>query len=757
MRLEHPWAPADPGVRTARKRERHLLLGLSLAVFMFSSIGGCSPQAELGQALDLVQAFGSADVSAESALIDIGVPEGGSHLLSGWSWNEKSVDGTTFVWSSREESVLEFFLAEGRMLDVRLRCLAYPFRDGELQTMTVAVNGSGVAEFEVSSSWREFDFKVPADVVVPGNNEMTFRYGRVTGSGGDAGRRLGVAFDRLLFLGAESATPRAITENELLSLGSGSRVDYFFEAPAGAVLSTDEIVFRGVEEGRLTIELERDGGPGGVVAEITESSGPKQWPLGRQGGIFRLRFEVSSAGSGEKTSIVLSRPIVLAPGPEPASGPRGGFETPYEQLIGEGRPSVILYVVDTLRADHLGVYGYELPVSPELDRFATESVTFDAAFAQAPWTLPAMASVFTGLGPRTHNANTKESRLPSEVETLAELMRAAGYSTGAVVANGFVSQTFGFDQGFDGFKLLPHLETRAEQVLAEAAGWLDTANGRQPIFLFLHSIDPHDSYDPPRQFRPEMTADPGNENVGTRDGMKVLKGSAASPEPEQLARLLSLYDGEVAYTDWAFGQFVEELRQRGLYESSLIIFMSDHGEEFFEHGSWLHGHTLHSELIDVPLMLRFPNALHAGTRVAAPVQQVDLIPTLVEYLGLEAPSGLEGRSLLTHVGAESGRGEGAKPEPVVSYLENRWVSIVLGNWKLIARPKGGKLKRRALYDRIRDPQETRNLAAERPVLAGFLSFSIAKHFLTQQRQLASAKADIDREMEERLKALGYLD
>jgi arylsulfatase A-like enzyme len=745
-----------------RRVSRRAFAALAATLLLLSWCSGCKRSPELEPVVDLVQAFPAAELSAERAVVDFGTSEGGSFLASGWSWREKSRDQTTFVWSSGRQSVLEFFVAEPRDLQVRMRCLAYPFKGGAPQRLAIAVAGGRIAELELSGDWREYTFSIPSRALAVGVNQMTFDYSRIAGESGEekAERPLGVAFDWLHFEVPRGISSRAFVEPGLLALAAGSRLDYFFEAPAGALFAVEDLDFSDSNGAKLTIEVERDGGSDDVLAELQRDGRRRRWPLGREGGVFRLRLElVKREDGGSEASVVMSKPQILAPGPSLGSGPspESGSGAESRRFAVGHQPNVILYVVDTLRADHLGAYGYTESGSPEIDRFASEGVTFDAAVAQAPWTLPAMASIFTGLSPRTHGANSKESQLPADVMTLAGVLRESGYTTGAVVANGFVSQAFGFDRGFDGFEFLSSLDTRAEELLAKAGGWLDTVDDRRPVFLFLHAIDPHDSYDPPGEFLPRETTHSGGEKVGTRTAMKALKKSSKSPEPELLERLLTLYDGEIAYTDWAFGRFVDELRQRGLYESSLIVFVSDHGEEFFDHGGWLHGHSLHSELIDVPLILRFPNGRHGGARVDAPVQHVDLMPTVVEYLGLEAPYGLEGRSLLRHLGEVTASGRAGDPEPVFSYLENRWVSIVTSDWKLIARPVGGRLRRRALYDRMRDPQERRDLTRERPVLAGFLTTKIREQLQAQRRQVTSATAIIDPEMEQHLKALGYLD
>jgi arylsulfatase A-like enzyme len=749
-------------------------------------IASCAPSTELVPVVDLVQALPGAEFFSERRLVDFGTSAGGSHLVRGWSWREKSRDGTTFVWSSGKESVLEFFVAEPRDLDVRVRCLAYPFAAGASQAVTVKVGGTTVGAFQLPGQWSEETFQVPGGVIEAGVNEMTFEYARITGPGESRGgeRPLAVAFDWVQFNGLQNGAdgPAAVdpAEPELLTVSSGSRIDYFFEAPPGAVLSIEGLEFRG-GKGELSIDVQGVGVDEEVIARIARDIGSKQWPLDAgapdsealdsEARVFRLRLGVmGDGGAADDLRAAVVRPRILAPqtAVEPSSIGKavGGKASPAESHQGEGareqeagpenieRPNVILYVVDTLRADHLGPYGYSNPITPELDAFASQGVTFEAAVAQAPWTLPAMASVFTGLSPKTHATNTKQSRLPQDVTTLTDLFLSAGYSTGAVVANGFVSEAFGFSRGFDMFELFPDLGTRVEELQDAALDWLDASRGEQPLFLFVHAIDPHDSYDPPDGYRPEGIAESEAEPIGSRAAMKVLKKSGEEPARELLADLLSLYDGEIAYTDWAFGRFLDDLRQRELLDTSVVVFMSDHGEEFFDHGDWLHGHSLHAELTSVPLIMRFPGGLHAGERVALPVQQIDLMPTLAEYLGLQAPPGIEGRSLLGHLE------EGAAvrpPESIFSYLDNRLVSVVRGDLKLIVRRVGGKLRRRALYDRSDDPLEMRNLGGERPIVAGFLSSLIAEELQRQGQAVTGSRAVIDKEMKRHLEALGYLN
>ena len=300
------------------------------------------------------------------------------------------------------------------------------------------------------------------------------------------------------------------------------------------------------------------------------------------------------------------------------------------------RPLVVVYLVDTLRADHLPLYGYTRDTAPELSRFAKDAVVFDQAIASSSWTKPSVASLFTSLLPRDHGCVQFYTPLDPVLETLAETMRDHGYATGAVVVNQLVlAKNMHFDQGFSYFAA-PRAPQRAAEVVDAALDFLDARRG-QPTFLFLHTMDAHTPYQPPppfdRQFGPHP--EPGR--------------AAAEPSdyrvPNDLDRIVGQYDGAVAYGDQQFGRLLHGLRERGLYERALVVFLSDHGEEFLDHGGWVHGHTLYDELVRVPLVVKYPERRDAGRRVGGQVQLLDVLPTILKSQGLELPGVAVGRAL----------------------------------------------------------------------------------------------------------------
>ncbi len=587
---------------------------------------------------------------------------------------------------------------------------------------------------------------LPVTGLRPGRNRLSFSYGNVISPAEVAGskdrRRLAVAFDWLRFEGAAGVEPRADVELGQLVVPLGARIDYHLDAPGGARLEVAGLELRGGGAGGLRVEV--TSAESGETHEVSLGAGASQAvELGAQGWVrLRLRAEPADGGSGG--AWLLRDAAVRAVPPVRATRESEPVRAP------ERTPNLILYVVDTLRADHLGAYGYDRPVSPRLDAFAAESVLFERGLAQSSWTLPSMASVFSGLEPQSHGANGKRDRLASTLPTLPKLLKEAGFATGAVVANGYVSPTFGFAEGFDEFVFLSDVETRAAVLHERAGGWLDSIPDGAPFFLWLHAIDPHTSYDPPDEERRRFAAQVSDSGIGSRDRVNALLRAAEAPTPDLISDLVALYDAEIASTDRQFGHFVDQLKARGLYESSLIVFVSDHGEEFFDHGSWLHGHSLYGELLNVPLILRLPGGAGAGRRVAAAVQHVDLLPTLLDYYRLEPPDALHGRSLLPLVAADAETG------PVFTALATRLSSVVLNRWKLIERPGRPGSFSRELFDLDRDPAERDNLAERRPIVAGYLASLIRARRL-ETVAVEAERAEIDEATLENLEALGYLN
>jgi len=365
----------------------------------------------------------------------------------------------------------------------------------------------------------------------------------------------------------------------------------------------------------------------------------------------------------------------------------------------EDDPIVILIAVDTLRADRLSCYGYERETTPALDRLAQEGVRFDQARSNCNWTCPSFASIFTGLVPARHGVSSygPATPLPDELETLAEHFQSAGWATHSIAYKVPLFEG-NYEQGFDQAFNVPRDVIRGEENLKRAIEWLDGQRGG-PSFLFLHFNDPHQPFVHPEPLDREFGAAANIFDRVMPDGN----------DQEKIDRWSELYDGAVAYVDSCIGSFLDSLRERGLYDEAVVVFVADHGEALWEHGRFGHGgDALFDEVVRVPLIVKPPKeSFEAGQVVASDVSGFDVMPTLLELGGLPVPPGLDALSLLPLVGGEP---EGLD-RAVVTENSRRGLSLVHGGYKLHIELGTDRV---LLYDLKADPKELEDVADSNP-------------------------------------------
>ena len=433
--------------------------------------------------------------------------------------------------------------------------------------------------------------------------------------------------------------------------------------------------------------------------------------------------------------------------------------------------TVVLISIDTLRADAVSFMGCEAPTSPFLDSLASSAVIFDRAYSTSSWTVPAMASIFTSRYPSSHGVvrgeiiggKTKEvwrqTALSPELPTLAEIFRGAGYRTVGVAANRHMQLGSGFELGFDhyygyaGFLNAEDLNTTLQKTMTGAFGkeWRKTWRNEK-TFLWIHYFDPHHPYFPREPwievFDPEFRTRP--EVFPWRLKAPELNAAFSADDTEMTRRLLALYHSEVRYADEQLRSVWSEL---GLDENALVIFVSDHGEEFGERGKIGHRWTLYEELVHVPMFISWPARFPRGKRVDDVVSVVDILPTMAELASLALPARVEGRSLASLIDGTSGSSGG------VAYLElhppNPALRALVSNrWKLVL----ASHNRTELYDLRSDPGERRDVAADHRKVAELLEarFNDWLRSLPEPPEVEDFSSR-DREDIEKLRALGYVD
>ncbi|RKY20471.1 MAG: hypothetical protein DRQ55_07500 [Planctomycetota bacterium] len=457
----------------------------------------------------------------------------------------------------------------------------------------------------------------------------------------------------------------------------------------------------------------------------------------------------------------------------------------------DGRlPHIVLYLVDTLRADRMSLYGHERTTTPFLDALSAESVVFERAMSQAPWTLPSTVSLFTSTYPSSHGVLSGFHKLSESAQTLVEFMQGLGYHTMGFVTNGLGGTGAGLDQGYDEFFQRPTLTDMTDEM--RAAGlhtgrplmdMLRGYDGSKPLFLYVHAVEPHSPY---QGAPPSAKAAQGWHDLDAAeiDALNKLESEyrgllrrryrgepregdlarMATLEPEVLAQmqtLWSLYDGDILRADLAISRLVAMLKAQRLWDDTAFLLVSDHGEEFLEHGLTGHDQSLYQELVHVPLMVRVPGLTDQGGRVSQRVQVLDIGPTLADLIGVDPLPFWQGRSFLPALAGES-----LEPRPALAVRANldrllkgqrgdRESAWVTGRWKLIVHHD---MERVSLFDLTADPTEQHDLSAEQPERAAAMrSELMAALRALPQLPLRAEEVGLDDEKLKQMGELGYLE
>ena len=427
------------------------------------------------------------------------------------------------------------------------------------------------------------------------------------------------------------------------------------------------------------------------------------------------------------------------------------------------RPNLVLVTVDTLRADHTTPYGYARDTTPVLARLAREGVVVDQAYAPMATTGPSHAALLTSRYPIALGYLRNGQRLDEGQTTLAERLRAAGYRTSAAVSSFVLDKRLGFAQGFgtyecrfekrratatmerwEGLTVPAGFDRRADETTDVALAWLARRGKDRPFFLWVHYFDPHQPYSPPAPYDRRFAG-------------------AGEPGPAGTA---ALYDGEIAFTDHQLGRLLEAIEAEGPSARTLVVVTADHGEGLMQHGHMGHGLHLYEEAVRVPLIYRWPGVLPAGARVPGPVEHVDLVPTVLDLIGVpRGPDDVQGQSLAAALRGRAGT-PGRDPRRTV-FLQRRLYdtdvvsgfrvkgekfAVRAGQWKYI---EAAEEQTRELYDLRADPGEAKDLFAAQGAVAAGLARGLAGWRARLDRR-ARARDDSSPEMQEALRALGYV-
>jgi arylsulfatase A-like enzyme len=748
--------------------------------------------------LDLVRDLPSAWVDREIDRIEL-LPRTQRRFTHGWWQINAPSDDEPSIWSTGRASVIELPVVElaDRTLSLDVEPLMAPDQLPH-QTVRISWNDHDLGRHVLDWKRQTITLDIPAAIQTLGLNRLRLEplwwisamAARISFNDRDVGLKLyGLSLSGAPEARAAGLPGVRIQRDDVIQ-HPGSLVAWHYRLPDAPRLRTS-LGWQGgrppAHPMRWTLSVLEESGKQTVLAshEMEALAAGEEIALDIDLSAWagqRIGLQATLAGRRSRDVLVWRAPRIDGVEQRSAFDP-SNVRDQYDLLF-------VLF--DTLRADHLAPYGNEVIDTPALQALSDSGFTFDRAYANASWTRPSVASLWTGLRPTAHQVITASSTVPEAAPYLPAILSKAGYLTVAVSNNAHFSSDFGFGRGFeqmyDYFDERPAVldehpspAAQAEQLWSRFLAPAFEQQTERPVFAVVHEIDPHSPYEAPPPFADryefgyEGNIDGWNiRNV--KEGMRMLR--AVNDYGEWLGeadklQMRAQYMAEVSFVDAYFGEIMKHLERSGRRDRTLVVFLSDHGEQFFEHGLWGHGRSLHEEELHVPLIFSLPGVVPAASRTALPVQLLDIVPTVLDLVGVEGPQPQHGRSLLREILSDSGSKERGDPifarsntvfhhRNTVFQSSEWWHSVQLPDWKLIRQTRsssGTRVDTYALYDLARDPDELLDRWPHERVI-GFALKQLLESKL-QQDERVSFEAGTSREMDpdvlENLRGLGYLE
>ena len=725
--------------------------------------------------IDLINRFAVArsdfDVRTTASL-DIGDD---TLFSGGWYAVEKQSGGR---WSEGRAAVIDVTRSKLEEFLLKIRLTPPPANEQlDPQKLRIHWNGSDLGSFDLEPGVSVFEVPVPASVQRLGPNRLTLSPSYMVWIDEPVAapamrRRVGVRLDALDFGEVRSSAGEsqpARLRNRTIEQRLDSVLTYALEIPESARLRGSASVGSGLSEEART--------GGGLKIVVTTKSG--QWVVwDRSFSVLsgkKASFDIDLGNWQEEAAYVSFLVYAGEVGDKRLAGVWAGLEIvgqnqgPVEpvSLALENRYNVLIVLFDTLRADQTEPYGAPEGTTPGISALASEGVTFDNAIAPSSWTRSSVASMLTGVLPSVHGTLDKSHSLGPEITVLPEILKDANYTTTLVTGNLHLGKQFGFGRGFDQLhesftdyrkvrRRYPSPVDRADfywekyfqPILPEKTG--------RPFFLYLHELDPHSPYEPLSPYADGLE----DTYVGDLDDRHVVargyRFGLIDLEPADIDHLKRLYNAEVRYMDRFLARLLTQLQKSGVRDETLIVFVSDHGEEFGEHRGLGHGATLFEESIRVPMIWSLPGVLPEGEHSAQPASLVDVTPTVLELLGLSFPVLTQGHSLL---GVMLDPSAEDPKQNLVAILKDSHDSLRSGRWKLIRNRVHSDSFR--LYDLERDPHESVDRWSTHPIQGGVLKQElkwqrVQDAALRARQPPVPVSGELDPKTAEQLRALGYL-
>lgn len=729
---------------------------------------------------DFVALNGLATQTHRGALrMELGGVAAHKHTNGGWEdgWaSSAGGDGETRYFEANKRSARLWFSPPSGSYErvvVRLKLAS-----GQ-EEVGFHVNGTLAHTATVSTQWQEVSFEVPQELVKAGENELKLRFARAPKVDG---RRQAGHVDWVHVLPTGVSLREHPTNLAVGTLSAGGVASPSLLAPT----PQSHIYRLHVPERAPRLGFKIAAAKPGAELRLTAAADTVEG--GRPQVLFERTVEDGAEDTWQEVVVDLSdyagqvielRFAALGAWPE---GQVAGWAEPglfTAALVDDAQPpmaerpaarNVLVFLIDTFRYDRLNTYHDDgIDQAPAMDRFAQDALVYTAAYNPANWTKPSVSSLLSSLYPSSHGARRPIDKFPADLTLLSEHFQDAGFQTASFVSNAYITPAYGFGQGWDHHRNyideLP-VDGMADSVVNDTIRWLDRhRDSDKRTFLYVHVIDPHAPYSPPKAFRKKFWDEPYDGKIVpylTDRQMNRAQQRRLKVTDTDKRFVNALYDAEVAFTDHHFDRLMSALRERGLYDETAILVVSDHGEEFWDHERAGHGHTPYEELIHTPFMLRYPGRVPRGRKLPQVVSTVDVAPTLLELAGLPMWEGAEGNSL-----TDTFEGQGApRPRAALFQGQSRFMGVRAGRYHLITYKD-----HRKLFDVLRDPQEQDDVLEARPIahaytraVTGLMLGAQDKGRWWDCRDRASSRediarqdAEIDEQTRKQLEALGYVE
>ncbi len=747
----------------SRMRKRNFLFITALLYLACSGIG-CRRAPE-GTSVNLLQQLSQTELVWNTRVIHAGSPAFAPALAHGWE-QIKEPDGTTAAYTEQLKASIGVSVFEPSDRTLAIRCKS---ANAANPLVILAINGRKLRPIRPDTNYKEFRIEVSAKLLRTGLNTLTF-----TSAGkfsvatfaivekGSLAQETDSKFDQIY--------PETVQGKKVTGAPVPGSIAVYTRLPEKSTLQIKYGILPDSKSSGTQVEMNVSledvaGKKTTLISRVLKtslfsfSSGSNRIPLDDFGNhIVRIVFAAREIhGKSAPDRIYWEEAQLFAPESKPA--PTG---TGTDRAKSNARkPNVFIYTIDALRADALEPYGYPKPTSPRIREFARDAAVFENAYANVSWTRASVATILTGLYPSSHLTEGRLNVLPGFLPTIQGELKRNGYSVFGFTTNGNISPDFNFKKDFDRYI---HLRESNDRIgihvqsgeLVDALGFFLNETFAQPGFIYIHATDPHE----PHMAEPRFLQVPPDCKI---NDPKIFRPStrnfgAKAYSEEDVACVRALYDSEVRQSDYYFGKFLDLLKEKHLYDNSLIILTADHGEALFEHGTFGHGQTLYQTELHVPLLMHFPGSQYAGKRITGNARHIDLFPTILDLISAKIPPGVQGSSLLPLLSGQEKENRFVFSELLLDRANRK--CLIVDHYKMLEIAPGGNRSRFEMYDVASDPMETIEISDQQPVLSGYMRMTLHQWAEVQAKRKATLQkprdAVLDKETEETLRALGYL-